>query len=428
MKLSMNKKLIYIILDGAADRVEKGTSIETAYTPNLDEISKNGRGGMHYPAGRGIAPESDIAVFNLLGYNHEKYYFSRGPVEVLGVDLELKEKCEIALRGNLATADYDKGVIIDRRVGRDITTEEATQLIKEIENIDLGIYGGYAKVKVGLDYRLAIIIGSTEYGLSDKISNTDPAYIKHGNISIAAGGGEMRIMKCKPLSNEYTSRITAELINKFIEISSETLNKHRINKLRVKKGKLPANIILLRDAGLKPMGIPSFYEIYGYTLTILAEMPTEIGIAKLIQAKVVRCPKAGMDHSQYQSRVDDVINALEKTDIIYIHIKGPDMYGHDGNKDGKIENIELIDKYFIGKLYDKLDINRYSILITMDHPTPPSERRHTDDPVPFIIFSDGIGCDKIVKFSELEIYKKGSLGILGYGWMIMPIILKLLDK
>jgi 2,3-bisphosphoglycerate-independent phosphoglycerate mutase len=156
-------------------------------------------------------------------------------------------------------------------------------------------------------------------------------------------------------------------------------------------------------------------------------MPTEIGISKLLGMKVHRIPPPSDDpRGDYLSRVNYVLDASRLSDVVYIHLKGPDIYGHDGDKDGKIRSIEEIDSYFIGPLMDEIDLDEHALLITMDHSTPPEERAHTDAPVPFILRVNDEFTDGFNRFSESEIYKKGSLGILGSAWMILPIIIKLL--
>ena len=420
-------KLLYIVLDGAADELEESSSLDNAYTPNLDEIAKRSMGGMHYPVGKGIAPESDAAVLNLLGYDCEKYYTGRGPIEALGVGMSLKEDFEIAFRGNLATADFEKGIIVDRRVGRDITTREAKQLLKGLEFIDLGIYDGYAKMKVGLDYRVAVIIGSRKHKLSHDVSNTDPAYIKSGSVSVAKAHVDNKIRVCEPLSESEEAKITAELVNKFIEIINKRLAEHPINKRRERTGRLPANTILLRDAGMRPPDVPSMKKMYGVKFKMIADMPTELGVARLLGIGIVKCPKPKyIGEIDYPIRAKKALETLQNTIAVYIHLKGPDIYGHDKNKEGKIKSIEEIDKYFISKILDEVDLDKTAILITMDHATPPSRGVHTGDPVPFTVYVPGRNGDGLLKFSEREVYSKGSLGILGYGWMIMPIIKKLI--
>ena len=402
----MTKKitLLYIVLDGAADGIKDDTSLALANTPNMDEVSKLSIGGMHYPVGVGVAPESDTAVLNLLGYDHNKYHVGRGVLEALGVGLTLDREHEVAFRGNLATADFSKGLIIDRRVGRKISTREAKALIRDLQYVTLDIYDGYAKVRVGLDYRVVVVIGSKTHKLSSHVSNTDPAYIRIGDVSVANPKPSNEILECKPLSNDRDSVITAELVNTFLKIANEHLSKHPLNNLRIRKGLLPANTILLRDGSMMPRNIPRFRTMYGLRLGLLADMPTEIGIARLLGIRVIKCPKLKYQGEvDYPVRAERVLKFLaeEKYDVIYVHLKGPDIYGHDGDKEGKIKSIEEIDRYFISKILDNVDFDNTAILITMDHPTPPEARTHTGDPVPFIIFSPNLlRRDGFQRFSE----------------------------
>jgi|Deesub1362B_J571_1020462.scaffolds.fasta_scaffold00005_462 2,3-bisphosphoglycerate-independent phosphoglycerate mutase len=424
----IKKKLIYIVLDGAADGLRENSSLSLASTPNMDEVAQESIGGLHYPVRKGVAPESDSAVFSLLGYDPERFYVGRGPVDALGVGLNMKDDYEVALRGNLASADFARGIIIDRRVGRDITTEEAMALLRGCKHLELGIYEGYARLKVGLKYRFAVVIGSRKYKLSDMISNTDPAYSKRGSISIALPDYSNNIVECTPINSDNRAVITAKLVNKFIDTLNLKLVDHPVNRRRIRMGKLPANTVILRDAGMKPKGIPKMKRYYRLSFIAIADMPTEIGIAKLLGMKVYKSPPMTGDFRRdCLSRVEYVLDASPHADAVYIHIKGPDIYGHDGDMEGKIKSLEEIDSYFIGPLLNRIDLDQYAILITMDHSTPPQERRHTDDPVPYILRLDNKYRDKFQVFSEYEVYKKGSLGILGSAWMMMPIIIKLLS-
>ncbi|PCN51091.1 phosphonopyruvate decarboxylase [Candidatus Geothermarchaeota archaeon ex4572_27] len=418
-------RLVYVVLDGAADGPRRGTCLEEASTPNLDEVAGRGLGGMHYPVGRGLAPESDAAVFGLIGYDHRRYYVGRGAVEALGVGLRLKEGFEVAFRGNLATLDYERGVIVDRRAGRDVSTEEARRLVRGLRMVDLDIHGGYAKVRVGLDYRVVVVIGSRKRRLSDMVSNTDPAYVRVGRSSVAAARYEPKPTPCRPLVDDEAAAVTAELVNRFTEVANEALRDHPVNRRRVAEGRLPANTIILRDAGMRPAGVPSVRSLYGVRLAVVAEMPTEVGIGRLVGARVRKVEYvSGRDPPGYAKRAREVAEILGEwdVDVVYVHLKGPDVFGHDGDREGKIRSIEAIDKYFMGELLNHVDLERDAVLVTSDHATPPEARGHTGDPVPLAIAGPGLERDEMASFCEREAMEKGSLGVLGYAWMIMPLV------
>ncbi len=421
-------RLIYLVLDGAADSIrDVKTSYELADKPNIDEIARKSKGGMMYILGRGIAPESDTAVFSLLGYNPYKYYTGRGPIEALGIGVSLRYDYEVAFRGNLATVDPKTRKIIDRRCGRDISTDEAKELIKDLEYVDLGIYSGYAKTYVAESYRVVVIIGSNKHMLSDNVSNVDPAYERRGKFSHSVRDYDPYIMNAEPMDKTAKSRITAELVNKYVEHVINVLNEHPVNKRRIKSGKLPCNAILLRDAGMRPYGIPLFKHLHEFKMGAVVEMPVERGIANLLGLAMAEVSPPSKDKSKdYPIRVDKVIKLLDYCDAVYVHLKGPDEPGHDRNLDAKVKAIEDIDRYFMKPLLDRINLDKTAFIITSDHATPPSVGAHTDDPVPFIIYRPLMRGDGLSKFSEREVMNKGSLGVLDNAWTLLPIAKKII--
>ena len=143
--LGIRYRLLFLVLDGVADSLlDPVTTLEKASKPGLDKIARDGICGVMYVLGRGIAPESDEAVISLFGYNPHEVYTGRGPIEAVGVGLSIREGYEIAFRANFATIDPLTKKIIDRRVGRSLSGEEARELAKSLDNMDLGIYDGYA--------------------------------------------------------------------------------------------------------------------------------------------------------------------------------------------------------------------------------------------------------------------------------------------
>jgi phosphoglycerate mutase (EC 5.4.2.1) len=154
-------KLLFLVLDGAADRPnERGeTPLSMAKKPNLDSLSVKGALGFHYPLGVGRAPESDAAVLSILGYDPDKYYTGRGPLEALGVGYSIREGVEVAFRANFATIDPESRVIIDRRVGRSLESWEARELAKAVDGMELGGGLGYARVIATIGHRAVVVIG-----------------------------------------------------------------------------------------------------------------------------------------------------------------------------------------------------------------------------------------------------------------------------
>ncbi|HDD63655.1 MAG TPA: 2,3-bisphosphoglycerate-independent phosphoglycerate mutase [Thermoprotei archaeon] len=421
-------KLIYFVIDGAADSPDNVTSLEKAVKPALDSLTPKGKCGLMYTIGKGIAPESDSAVFSILGYDPHKHYIGRGPVEALGAGLDLKPGYEIAFRANFATIDPKTLRIIDRRCGRDLESSEAAELAKSINGLELGLYDGYAKVAATVGHRGVVIIGSRTYKLSDNVGNTDPAYVKVGKISIAAKEFEMKLTECKPLDDSIEAKRTAELVNTFTRKVIEILDSHPVNVERELKGKLKANVMLLRDAGGEIVKVKPINEMYGMRFVAVAEMPVEKGIARLVGMDIAEVPPPTEDKkADYENRLETTLKLLERYDAVYVHLKGPDEPGHDGDLERKVKAIELIDKYFTKPLLESIDLGGTAIIVTSDHATPWTHKAHTDDPVPVLVYIPGIEGDGIERFTEKDC-RNGSLGLIEHGWHLLPMVVKMMRE
>jgi len=419
-------KLLYLVLDGMADSLKDPvTTLEKAYKPGLDFIAEKGVCGLMYVIGEGVAPESDAAVISLLGYDPHKVYTGRGPLEALGAGLSFREGYEVAFRANFATVEPETLRLIDRRVKRSLSSEEARELAKAVDNIDLGKYGGYARVKATVGHRAVVIIGSREHKLSPMVENSDPAYYRKGLISVATKSYKPYIKEITPLEDTEKARVTAELANIFTRKAIEILDKHPINEERRRKGMLPANAILLRDAGGELPKATPLPEKYSAKFALVAEMPVELGIGRAFGAHVREVPPpTGNPEEDYRLRLKVTLELLKEYDIVYVHLKGPDEPGHDGNMELKKRRIEEIDKYFVQPFLKEKPDN-VAILVTADHATPPSAKTHTDDPVPLALYSPNITPDTVSKLTEKEC-SKGKLGVFKHGWEMLPTILKMI--
>lgn len=224
------------------------------------------------------------------------------------------------------------------------------------------------------------------------------------------------------------AKISAGLVNEFTENSHRVWENHEINRRRVAEGKLKANVVLARDAGHL---LPRFFNIsekYKVNFVSLTDMPVERGISKLAGMRIAILPPPSPDlKSDCELRVKELLDVLPSYDAFYIHIKGPDEPGHDGKYDLKTQLISIIDKYFLGRLLENMDLSNVIICVTADHSTPCKLKAHSDDPVPLLICGDEIEGDNVSKFSEKEC-KKGSLGVLDRGTELMPRLIQFIKK
>ena len=419
-------KLIYVVIDGMGDfptkEQENETPLSAAHTPNLDGLANRGKTGLMYAISKGIAPQSDAAVISILGYDPLAYAPGRGILEALGVGMNIKNG-DLVLRCNYATLGENKQ-IIDRRVGRGLTSEEALKLSQTInEKVKLESYPVSFELKSTIGYRAVLVIRSETGFLSSKITNTDPAYTRLDELSIAEKKYGMTLKECAPMDESNAAQASATLVNEFIHKSHQVLNDHEVNKNRASNKKLKANVILTRDAGNT---LPQFFDIqkrYGVRFACLADMPVERGIAKPAGMNLIDLPPPSGDlKSDCLLRVKKLIVALPHYNCFYIHIKGPDEPGHDGNFHLKKEMIATVDKYFFGEFLAKIDLLNYLICVTADRATPGILKAHSDDPVPVLISGNKLQPDNVINFSEKEC-SKGSLGILQKGTELMPLLI-----
>ncbi len=421
------RRILYVILDGLGDRpvpqLGDRTPLEAAVTPNLDRLAAAGRQGTVITVGKGIAPESDVAVMAILGYDPLRYHAGRGPLEALGVGLRFREG-DLALRGNFATIGPG-WKILDRRVGRNLTSDEARELADAV-TLGLRLRQGPADavVRASIGHRCAVVFYPSEGRLSAKISNTDPAYARVEGLGVAKAEPGSDVEECTPLDDSPEAWISAELVNEFTRKSHAIMDPHPVNQRRREQGKMPGNAILVRDAGDHLPQVPSIRERFGVDLACFVEMPVERGIAHLLGMSIIEVPPGGGDRERtYREWAHRAAEEIQGHGGLYLHLKGPDEPGHDGDCEAKRDVIELIDRTFFGELLPKIVLDDVVIAVTADHATPCELKSHSADPVPLLVSGGGIRLDATRSFGEREA-AKGELGLL-VGVDIMPMLAEL---
>jgi 2,3-bisphosphoglycerate-independent phosphoglycerate mutase len=418
------KRVLYVILDGLGDRplpeLDGRTPLEAAATPHLDRLADAGRQGTVVTVGKGIAPESDVAVMAVLGYDPVRYHAGRGPLEALGAGLRFGEG-DLALRGNFATVG-DGWAIVDRRVGRNLTSPEAKALADAVtEQVRLQQGPADFVVRASRGHRCAVVLYPREGRLSAQITNTDPAYARVQGMGVAKAVAGNTVEECQPLDDSPEAWISAELVNEFTRKSREAMDTHPVNQRRRAEGKMPGNAILVRDAGDHLPAVPTLAERFGIAFGCFVEMPVERGIATLLGMTVIEVPPSeGNVEAVYRQWAHRAAEELGRHGGLYMHLKGPDEPGHDGNAAAKRDIIALIDRAFFGELVPRLDPQETLIAVTADHATPCALRTHSDDPVPLLVSGGGVQPDTTRRYSEREA-AEGDLGTLA-GVDIMPLL------
>jgi len=360
------KKILYVILDGAAGRPCKTlggkTSLEAAKTPFIDSLFQQSVNGLMHVVGPNIAPQSDVAAFATMGYSPFNVP-SRGIIEAIGSGYDYKEG-EVAMRCNLGVVK--KGKLVKIRLAHLSKDEglEVERLINEGVSLDVPF-----TFKHTIGYRGFLVLHDQ---LSDKVTNTHPGYIRErlGTelVSFAQNIKQgVELKKCKALAPEAVK--TAEVINDFTNQSNEVLT----------NAGLKTNYVLIRDPGNSLPFLKPFKDLHGVSMALLAEMPVELGVAKLLGLTVI---KPSDDFGELAKKV---VKASKDHGAVYVHIKGPDKYGHLGDANGKVREIERIDKEFIKPLLELINLKDYTICVTSDHATPACFGSHSSDPVPYLI-------------------------------------------
>ncbi|MBW2977088.1 2,3-bisphosphoglycerate-independent phosphoglycerate mutase [Candidatus Woesearchaeota archaeon] len=403
------KKIILIICDGMGDLpVEEfgnKTPLEAAYTPNMDKFAEEGVTGIMHVLGKGIRPNSDEAHLTLFGYDLKKDYPGRGPIEAAGVGVKLMEG-DVAVRANLATVDRELRVK-DRRAGR---IEDTAEFVKELDGME--IKGVKFSVKPGTGHRVIIVMRGK--GLSDKISNSDVHYVSEENVVEEWEGN--KVNKVAPLDDTKEARLTADALQEFLEKSHEILEKNPLNDKREKEGKLRGNYFLTRGPGYYKR-LKSFKEMYGLKSCCIAGAGLYKGLGAIAGMDLVNVRGAtGLPNTDVVAKIKASKEQMKDYDFAYVHIKPTDIYGENGDCEGKKKFIEKIDKALAGlKDFDGL------IVITADHSTPCSQKDHSGDPVPVLIYGGNVKADNLKKFGEKEC-GNGSLGAL-LGKDFMKVVL-----
>ena len=384
-----SRKILLMIFDGLGDRPlnELGhkTPLEATPKPNLDWFASNGVNGLVDPIAPGVVAGSDTSHLALFGYDPKEVYTGRGPFEAAGVGIEL-EPGDIAFRGNFASADEDLR-LTDRRAGR--IREGTEDLAKALDGLKLGRIKTI--VRAGTDHRVAVVLRGR--GLSPEVTDTDPH---------EAGETILESEARKP-----EAKATAKAVNAFTKQAYKVLKDHPVNRARVAKGEPPANTVVLRGAGVYPDLVPITERLHLKAVGI-AGVALIRGMFRTVGMDVLEVPGAtgGLD-TNMTAKADAALGALRKYDLVVLHVKAPDLCGHDGNASEKIRVIERLDA-MMGGIKARLP-GEIVIAITADHSTPVALKEHSGDPVPLTIFGEGVRVDDVLNFDERSM-AHGALG------------------
>jgi 2,3-bisphosphoglycerate-independent phosphoglycerate mutase len=398
-------KILVTILCGAGDRpiarLGGRTPLEAADTPHLDDLARRGAAALIDVIGADVTPESDSGAMALLGYDPLVHYTGRGALEGLGMGFWDGTGSSVGFRVNFASQDRASGRL-DRRTARDLTDPELQQLAGEIRAaVDLSALGIEYRMKAFGRHRGILGFTSHVHELSGEVSNTDPGFRRVGAFGIPNEhhGGEPDV--CLPLEDGEPAARTARAVNEFVRQSSEVLAASEVNARRVAEGKLPANVVLFRDAGHALPSLEGFAERTGRSLALYGQVPAEHGLCRLIGGRFVESkPADGQPEEEYYV---EVARALfdDPADVILVHLKGADEPGHDDQPEEKAAALERIDRFYARELVEHAGPDDL-VVFTGDHATPCELGIHSTDPVPTVACGPGVEPDDRVRFTEAD--------------------------
>lgn len=362
------KKYLIVLCDGMADEPlqELGgkTPLEAAATPNMDWLASRSEIGMVRTVPEGMAPGSDTANLSVIGYDPQKYYTGRSPLEALSIGVDM-ETDDVSFRCNIVTLSEEEDAYEERRIldhsSGEISTEDAAVLLQALkEGLKREGYEFYA----GTSYRHLLIW-------------------KHGKAVELTAPHDILTRRI----GEYLPE--DQVLREMMVKSYDILSGHPINLKRKEQGLNPANSAWFWGAGTRP-ALSSFEEEYHLKGAMVSAVDLLKGIAAGAGMRIIPVEGAngGLD-TNYAGKGEAAVEALcGEEDFVYIHIEAPDEMGHQGSIPNKITAIERIDAQVIGPVVRKLQEKKidFRMLVLPDHPTPIRVRTHVSDPVPYLLY------------------------------------------
>ena len=393
-------KYIVVLGDGMADEpvgeIGGMTPLEYAKTPAMDSIAPKSEIGLVHTIPEGMKPGSDTANLAVLGYNPEKYYTGRSPLEALSIGGSMKDT-DIAIRCNIVTLSddnlpYGEKTITDHS-SSEISTEDAAILMEAVQKeLNSDIYQFY----VGTSYRHLTIWDKGE------VTELTPPHDILGRVI-----------------GEYLPEDAR--LREMMEKSYDILNNHPLNVERAKKGLNKANSIWFWGAGTRP-ALDSFEGRFGKKGAMISAVDLLKGIAEGTQMLNIDVSGAnGTLETNWEGKAEAAVKVLleDNYDFVYIHMEAPDEMGHQGSLERKIKAIEYLDSRVLAPLVKKMDKSGedYRMLIMPDHPTPISCRTHTSDPVPYMLYDSRVNKNTTWMYNEKDAKASGNVEKKGYTLM-----------
>ncbi|MDY6834845.1 MAG: cofactor-independent phosphoglycerate mutase [Chloroflexota bacterium] len=373
-------KYCILIMDGAAGwplaQYDDKTSLQLAHTPNLDSLAQQGVVGLARTVPPGMEPSSACACMAIMGYAPDVYYSGRGPIEARSMGIQMTSE-DVVFRCNLVAIRH--GRMWSYNCGG-IGDEDSHPLIQAL---NAGIKNRHVQFYPGVGYRHICRITNQSNTL--KAICTPPHDISG-----------------KLIRGFLPHGIGSAFLKNLMSSSEPILKNHPVNIARQARGEIAATTIWPFWGGTQCQDLPPFHDLHGIDAAITSGVDLLRGLAKLSGIGILDIPgvTAGAD-TDYIVQTEGALQALDKHDLVIIHIESPDEAGHNGSVEEKVHAIQKIDREVVGRLISRKK-NGFRMLIMPDHPTPIDIKTHVSDPVPFILWGDGFQGNGTRAYSEIE--------------------------
>lgn len=430
-------KHIIILGDGMADlpvkRLGGKTLLQCANKPTMDRLAREGRCGRLITVPEGFPPGSEVANTAILGYDLNRVYEGRGPLEAASIGYEMADD-DLALRCNIITVDKPRlgdgnsgmdGVIVTHN-GGNLETEDSDVLIKYLNEklaAPINERYGFERVKfiTGIQYRHLLVIkgGNKQIVCAPPHDHPNqewyPLLVKPESRNTVHHAGSIR------LSPEET----ADLLNELIIKSQKLLTEHPFNIERAKRGERQANSIWPWSGGYRP-SMETLMQRYPQVKSgaVISAVDLIRGIGHYAGLKIIRVKGAtGLADTNYEGKAEAAIRALQRDDFVFVHVEASDEAGHDGDLELKLKTIEYLDQRLITPIYNEVCKWKEPVCIAVlpDHLTPVEMRIHVGQAVPFLFWYRGIKPDDVQQYDEVSCVS-GSYGLLRHAEFMQALM------
>jgi 2,3-bisphosphoglycerate-independent phosphoglycerate mutase len=373
--MAEKRKFVILVGDGMADWPgdfhHRKTPLVSADTPVMDRMASRGESGLVRTIPEGMKPGSDVANMSLMGYDPQRFYSGRSPLEAASMGVDLLPH-QVAYRLNLVFVRSVNGGVMDPEAvmtsysAGHISSDEARAVIEDLER-ELGRPG--RRFYPGVSYRHLLVLD----GAPLSTTLTPPHDITG-----------------KPIKDYLPSGEGSGELLEIMEAAAPILAGHPVNKARLEKGLEPASSIWLWGQGKKP-AMPSFSEEYGRSGAVISAVDLIKGLGRVIGLEVIYVPGAtGYLDTNYEGKVAAAMDVLGEKDFAFVHVEAPDEAGHQGDLDAKIQAIGDFDARVVGPVLERIKkYEPWSVMVATDHSTPLSIMTHSSEPVPYAILRSG---------------------------------------